>query len=128
MNLNQITIPSINLEKATAFYQKLGLRLIVEAFPSYVRLECIEGDTTLSIHLVEKLPEGEGIYMYFECTDVDETVGKLMREGIEFDELPNDKRWLWREAKLKDPDNNQIILYYAGKNRKDPPWSIRTTT
>ena len=127
MNLNQITIPSLDLEKASAFYQKLGLQLIVESLPNYVRFECMEGDTTFSIHLVEKLPEGEGIYVYFECQDVDETVGKLMRKGIEFEELPNDKRWLWREARLKDPDQNQIILYYAGKNRKDPPWRIKST-
>jgi catechol 2,3-dioxygenase-like lactoylglutathione lyase family enzyme len=127
MNLNQITIPSIDLEKAMEFYQKLGLRLIVQALPKYARFECLEGDATLSVHLVEKLPEGEGIYLYFECMDVDEAVGKLMRKGIEFDELPNDKSWLWREARLRDPDNNQIILYFAGKNRKDPPWRIRTT-
>lgn len=114
----------MNLEKASAFYQKLGLQLIVEALPNYLRFECMQGETTFSIHLVEKLPEGEGIYVYFECADVDETAGRLMREGIEFEELPNDKKWLWREARLKDPDQNQIILYYAGKNRKDPPWRI----
>jgi len=128
MNLNQITIPSLDLEKASAFYQKLGLQIIVEALPDYLRFECVDGDTTFSIHLVEKLPEGEGIYVYFECTDVDEAVGKLMREGIEIEELPNDKSWLWREARLKDPDQNQIILYYAGKNRKDPPWRIEAKT
>lgn len=127
MNLNQITIPSTDLERSSAFYKKLGLQLIVEALPNYVRFECSEGEATFSIHLVELLPKGEGIYLYFECQDVDETVGSLMRKGIEFEELPNDKSWLWREARLKDPDNNQIVLYYAGKNRKDPPWRIKAT-
>lgn len=125
MNLNQITIPSVDLEKSIAFYKKLGLRLIVEALPDYARFECPEGDSTFSIHLVNKLPEGDGIYMYFECDDIDEMAGKLMRKGIGFEELPNDKKWLWREARLKDPDQNQIILYYAGKNRKEPPWRIK---
>jgi len=41
-----------------------------------------------------------------------------------FEELPNDKKWLWREARLRDTDNNQIILFFAGKNRKNPPWRI----
>jgi len=41
-----------------------------------------------------------------------------------FEELPTDKGWLWREARLKDPDNNQLILFYAGDNRKNPPWKI----
>ncbi|MEX0290322.1 MAG: VOC family protein [Flavobacteriaceae bacterium] len=126
MNLNQITVPSTDLEKAIGFYQKLGLQLIVEALPHYVRFECPEGDTTFSVHLVDQLPQGEGIYVYFECEDVDERVGKLMREGINFEELPNDKKWLWREARLKDPDNNQIILFHAGTNRKDPPWRIKS--
>ena len=127
MNLNQITIPSLDLEKASSFYQKLGLRLIVNALPNYVRFECLEGEATFSIHLVEKLAEGEGIYVYFECEDLDTRVGKLLNMGVEFEELPNDKKWLWREARLKDPDQNQIVLYYAGKNRKDPPWKITTT-
>jgi len=26
---------------------------------------------------------------------------------------------------VKDPDGNQLVLYYAGKNRKDPPWKIK---
>ena len=38
--------------------------------------------------------------------------------------MPSDKRWLWREVRLKDPDNNQLILYFAGENRLNPPWRI----
>ena len=40
MNLNQVTIPSLDVEKATSFYKKLGLKLIVDALPKYVRFEC----------------------------------------------------------------------------------------
>ena len=126
MNLNQITVPSLDLEKAIPFYQKMGLQLIVEALPRYARFECPDGDATFSIHLVEELPQGDGVYIYFECDNI-EAVGKLMREGIEFDELPNDKKWLWREARLKDLDENQIILFQAGVNRKEPPWRITTS-
>ncbi len=57
MDLNQITIPSINVAKATEFYQTLGLRLIVDALPRYVRLECPKGNSTFSIHEVETLPK-----------------------------------------------------------------------
>lgn len=31
MNLNQVTVPVTNLERAIAFYQKLGLQLIVHS-------------------------------------------------------------------------------------------------
>ena len=124
MNLNQITVPSRDLEKSIPFYEKLGLKLIVKALPHYARFECPDGDATFSIHQTEKLPSGDGIYVYFECADLDKYVDDLLSKGIEFDELPNDKPWLWREARLKDLDGNQIILYYAAKNRKHPPWKI----
>lgn len=124
MNLNQITVPSLNLEMAIPFYQKLGLNLIVKALPGYARFECPDGASTFSIHEVEKLPQGEGIYVYFECEDLDVRVSKFSKEGIEFDELPSDRPWLWREARLKDPDGNQLILYRAGENRLNPPWRV----
>jgi catechol 2,3-dioxygenase-like lactoylglutathione lyase family enzyme len=124
MNLNQITIPSINLEKATIFYQKLGLRLIVDARPKYVRFECPEGDATFSIHLVEQLPTGEGTSVYFELENLDQKVTDLVAQGITFLEMPEDQSWLWREARLLDPDGNKIILYFAGNNRKNPPWRV----
>ena len=124
MNLNQITVPSLNLDKSIPFYQKLGLDLIVNSSKHYARFECPDGDSTFSIHKVETLPKGDGIYVYFECIDLDEQVNQLIKNGIIFEELPADKTWLWREARLKDPDNNQIILFYGGGNRKNPPWKI----
>ena len=125
MNLNQVTIPSLNVEKATRFYQTLGLQLIVEAFPRYVRFECPDGDSTLSIHLVEKLPSKDNrITLYFEDENLDGLVKNLQSKGITFTNEPEDKRWLWREAHLYDPDENHIILFHAGKNRKNPPWRI----
>ena len=124
MNLNQITVPSLDLTKSIPFYEKLGLQLIVKALPHYARFECPDGDTTFSIHQVKELSQGEGVYVYFECKNLDEYVQNLIKQGIQFEELPNDKRWLWREARLKDRDNNQLILFYGGKNRKNPPWRI----
>ena len=124
MNLNQITIPSLDLTQSIPFYEKLGLQLIVKSLPHYARFVCPDGGATFSIHQVETLPKGEGIYVYFECPDLDEYVNVLLEKGIEFEEMPNDKSWLWREARLKDVDNNQLILYFAGENRLNPPWRI----
>jgi len=125
MNLNQITIPSLDLSKSILFYQNLGLELIVEALPRYARFMCPDGNTTFSIHLVEELPKGGGISVYFETEQLDKKVESLMAAGISFDELPNDKSWLWREARLKDLDGNSLILYFAGENRLNPPWRIK---
>lgn len=124
MNLNQVTVPTKNLIKSIEFYEKIGLKLIIKAIPTYARFECPEGDATFSIHQVDDLPKGNSIMIYFECQNLDTYVAELADKGISFDELPNDKRWIWREARLKDPDQNQLILYYAGKNRKNPPWRI----
>ncbi len=77
MNLNQITIPSLDVKKATEFYKKLGLILIVEAFPRYARFELPEDNATFSIHKVEELPKGSGITIYFEDDNLDELVTGL---------------------------------------------------
>ncbi len=124
MNLNQITVPSIDLTKSIPFYEKLGLKLIVRALPHYARFECPKGNSTFSIHLVEELPKGDGISVYFELDNLDEYVNQLIEKGIEFDELPNDKSWLWREARLKDLDGNKLILFFGGENRLNPPWKL----
>ena len=124
MNLNQVTIPSIDVSKSSEFYKMLGLKMIVDALPRYVRFECPQGDSTFSIHLVDKLPKENGIMIYFENDQMDQLVEALVNKGLKFDELPNDKSWGWREARLKDLDQNQIIIFQAGDYRKNPPWRI----
>lgn len=125
MNLNQVTVPSLDVEKAIQFYEKLELKLIVKSLPDYARFECTDGDSTFSIHRVNELPKGEGVIIYFEDENLDELVSRLLKKGIKFDKKPIDESWLWREASLYDPDGNKIILFYAGKNRKMPPWRVK---
>ena len=124
MNLNQITVPSLDLTKSIPFYKKLGLNLIVKALPNYARFECPDGNSTFSLHQTNELSKGEGIYVYFECENLDEYVENLKQKGVQFDTEPTDEKWLWREARLKDIDGNQLILFYAGENRLNPPWRI----
>ena len=126
MNLNQITVPSLDLTQSIPFYKKLGLKLIVEALPHYARFECPDGNSTFSIHQTDELPKGDGIYVYFECENLDSQVERLKQNGIQFDQEPTDQNWLWREARLKDVDGNQLILFYAGENRLNPPWRIKS--
>lgn len=124
MNLNQITIPATDVPRAVAFYQQLGLRLIVDSSPRYVRFICPDGNTTFSIHHVETLSPNPDLVIYFECEMLDEVVTQLKQQGMVFDADPQDQSWLWREAYLRDPDGNVICLYYAGENRLHPPWRI----
>ncbi|MDA0682604.1 MAG: VOC family protein [Bacteroidetes bacterium] len=124
MNLNQITVPSLDLTKSIPFYEKLGLKLIVKALPHYARFECPNGNSTFSIHKRDKLLKGDGIYVYFECDDLDKKVEEIKQTGIQFDLEPTNQSWLWREARLRDVDGNQLILFYGGENRLNPPWRI----
>lgn len=124
MRLNQITVPVLSVPLAIEFYKKLGLTLIVYTGDHYARFECPDGLATFSLHRVESLPKGTGVTVYFECDDLDKKVKALQELAIVFEELPNDKKWLWREAHLYDPDGNHIVLYYAGKNRRFPDWRL----
>lgn len=122
MRLNQVTVTMPDLEKGWHFYQALGLKPIVDARPHYVRFVCPDGDSTFSLH--QGVNTGSGTTVYFECDNLDETVGRLLRAGVTFSGPPEDKSWLWREAELFDPGGNRVLLYFAGSNRTDPPWRI----
>lgn len=125
MNLNQVTVPSTDVARAVAFYQRLGLTLIVLDLPGYARFECPNG-ATFSVHRNERQSSNGGPVVYFECDDLDETVRRLHAAGVELDTLPQDQPWLWREAYLRDPDGNVICLFHAGRNRRYPPWRLRS--
>ena len=125
MRLNQVTIPSIDVERSVEFYKRLGLIQIVESLPNYARLVCPDGDSTFSVHLVEKVATGEKPVVYFECDDLDQTLTELEQRGVKLDSGPLDQNWLWREAHLRDPDGNVICLYSAGENRLNPPWRLQ---
>lgn len=125
MNLNQVTIYSNKPTESIEFYQKLGLRLIVDSAPRYVRFECPDGNSTLSIHETESDSLSSNIVLYFECENLDEEVKRLKELGLTFESEPVDQLWLWREAYLKDPNGNRICLFYAGENRLNPPWKVK---
>lgn len=129
MNLNQVTIPVLDLERAIVFYRKLGLRLIVHSNDHYARFVCPDPSdeqtaATFSLHVVEELPKGDGSWLYFEVKDVRQTVKELEQKGIVFEEQAIEQSWLWTEARLKDPDGNQLLIYCAGENRLNPPWRL----
>jgi len=126
MNLNQVTLPSTNIERSIKFYTGMGFTLIVES-PHYARFACPSGDSTFSFHLVNETPTHTGVVIYFESENLDSLVTRLASQGYHFDQTPKDERWLWREARLKDPDDNVICLFYAGENRHNPPWRVSTT-
>lgn len=124
MNLNQVTLPALDVAASVAFYRKLGFELIVDA-PHYARFKATVGDATFSVHAVDALHEAPQAVVYFECAALDEQVAALKARGVVFEQDPRDEPWLWREARLRDPAGNVLCLYHAGENRLDPPWRVR---
>jgi catechol 2,3-dioxygenase-like lactoylglutathione lyase family enzyme len=122
MRLNQITIPANGLHDSIIFYQNLGFILIVKN-DHYARLENPSDLSTLPLELRSG---GDGVHVYFECDDLDSEVATLKEKGIVFDNGPSDQAWLWREAWLRDPAGNKLCLYFAGENRRYPPWRLGT--
>ena len=123
MNLNQVTLPALDVAASVAFYRGMGFVQIVDSV-DYARFECPAGDATFSVHAVDSAPRQAGVVVYFECEKLDQQVVALEAAGYEFSTRPKDERWLWREARLTDPSGNVLCLYHAGANRKHPPWRM----
>lgn len=123
MRLNQVTVGSTDPGRSGDFYLALGFRLIVRD-DDYLRFECPEGDATFSVERVVSVPPDEQVTLYFETTDLAETCRTLAAGGITFDREPEEMPWLWKEARLRDPDGHRLCLFEAGNNRRFPPWRL----
>ncbi|CAN5857818.1 hypothetical protein BH20ACI4_BH20ACI4_32510 [soil metagenome] len=125
MNLNQVTIYTHKFLESLAFYKTLGLQIIVDSSPRYVRFKCPDGDSTFSLHETSDNSKCSNIVLYFECENLDKEVSRLKNLGLVFEQELTDQTWLWREACLKDPTGNKICLFFAGENRQNPPWRVK---
>lgn len=125
MKLNHVTLICSNLEKSVEFYKLLGFEQIVYSPPRYARFICPGSDETLSIEVTGENVTVPSAHIFFECETIDSTVVELEAKGIIFDQRPTDMVYLWREARLKDPDGHNIRLFKAGENRLNPPWRLK---
>ncbi len=123
LRLNQVTVTGTDYERSVDFYRRLGLKQIVDNPPDYARFET-SGGVTFSVQIdpEEKIIATTAVYL--ECDDLDERVEQLARSGIPFEHGPRNQPWMWREARLRDPDGNIIFLYKAGEARRFPPWRM----
>jgi catechol 2,3-dioxygenase-like lactoylglutathione lyase family enzyme len=127
MRFNHITLEVADLERSKAFYKTLGLIQIVDSPPRYARFVFPEGDATLSVEVMGDRPDrpADRAQLFFECEALDETVAALKGKGLVFEQEPTDMFYLWREARLRDPDGHALRLYHAGENRLNPPWRLK---
>jgi catechol 2,3-dioxygenase-like lactoylglutathione lyase family enzyme len=125
VRLNHITIAVSELERSVSFYERLGLEVIVHAPPRYARLYVSASDSTLSLEVMPDVKAGSPTFhLYFECENVDQTHLNLSGLGVVFTQPPTDMSYMWREAKLLDPDGYDVRLFSAGENRINPPWRL----
>jgi len=127
IKLNQVTLGSKDIAASITFYQKLGLTVIVDSAPRYVRFEFPRDDggepDTLSLHGVEDDWESgkDWPLVYFEVDDVAAFLKSANIKPVNKVEL---KSYLWTEADILDPSGNRIRIFNAGENRRFPPWRI----
>lgn len=131
MELNQVTLPALDMAASVKFYRTMGFEALVVSGP-YARFKAPVGNSTFSLHAIgtpgptssEPPAEWSKIVVYFECAELDKQVAALKARGIQFMQEPRDEPWAWREARLLDPAGNVICLYHdnAGNSRLYPPW------
>lgn len=122
MRLNHVTLPADDLALSIAFYEALGLQLIVKADPRYARF-AVDSVSTLSIEVTPGGTAGSA-EVFLCCADVDQDHSAAVSRGLMFDWPPTDQSYLWRTAGLRDPAGNRIVLFSAGPNQHYPPWRL----
>lgn len=128
LRLNQITLAATDMAASVSFYTRLGLTLIVDAAPRYVRFEfppTPDGGepATLSLHSApdDWQPPSDYPLVYFEV----ENIAAYLRDA-ELTPLapPEMKSYAWEEADVFDPAGNRLRIFRAGKTRRFPDWRI----
>ncbi len=128
MKFNHVTLIVSDFERSKAFYKALGLIQIVDSPPRYARFRFPHGDSTLSVEVDPSISGSPGAaQVFFECEDVDAAVAASKSKGLKFYQEPTDMFYLWREARLRDPDGHDIRLYKENEHdvRLNPPWKIK---
>lgn len=121
MRLNHVTLPATLLTDSVAFYEAVGLKLIVLAEPRYARFAVDDG-STLSVEVSGGKAEDAEIFLW--CADVDAEVAAAQARGVVFAWGPADQSYLWRTAGVRDPAGNLIVLFTPGVNQHFPPWRL----
>ena len=78
-------------------------------------------------HHAEALAGDTHVELGLECdsaAELDALVERLRGAGYVFEHGPVDQSWQWREARLRDPDGNMLLLFHGGAIRRDPPWKL----
>ncbi len=113
-----VSVPVSDQERARAFYvEKLGLELVLEdaSVPGIHWIQVAPAGAGTSLTLVdwfESMPAGSLRGVVLECDDLEGTYEQLVANGVEVERKLADQPW-GREAVMRDPDGNQLVLQKA---------------
>lgn len=129
LRFNQVTLGALDMAESVTFYKNLGLTLIVDSAPRYVRFEFPAppdgGEpATLSLHEVDDdwTAPPQWPLIYFEVDDIYAFLSAAKISPLTAPEL---KSYAWEEADILDPSGNRIRLFKAGDARRFPDWRIQ---
>lgn len=129
VRLSHVTLQASDIARSRAFYLALGFELIVDEAHYcrfLARVDEGPGDETLSIehHAPPIRPAAQLGLEFSSAAALDAFVAALPGRGVAVAEGPIDRTWLWRDARVFDPDGHEWMLFFAGPNKLDPPWRV----
>jgi catechol 2,3-dioxygenase-like lactoylglutathione lyase family enzyme len=125
LDFNHAMIYSSDVARSLHFYSDLLGFKVVETMDwhgrtVYARLRAPAGTGTIALHMPapgEKLPQTDGMRLYFEVKQLEKLCKSLEAEGVKIKKPPKLMPWGWTHAYLDDPDGHEISLYWAGAKR-----------
>ena len=113
-----VSVPVSDQDRAKAFYtDTLGLRLVRDdaSVPGmrWVQVASPSGGTALTlVTWFDTMPPGSQRGLVLATDDLDGDYQRLRGLGVSFDRPPAQQPWA-KEAVLRDPDGNQLVLQQA---------------
>ena len=116
-NIALVSVPVSDPEQAKAFYvDKLGFELIRDDASTGLHwVQVRPSPASASLMLVnwfESMPAGSLRGLVVRVDDLDAAYDRLASTGVDFQSPPQDRPWA-REAVLRDPDGNELVLQQA---------------
>jgi catechol 2,3-dioxygenase-like lactoylglutathione lyase family enzyme len=112
-----VTLWSARFDETKKLYREiLGLK-VVEENSNFVLFDTKA--SRLAIHRLSKGPKVDRptVELHFEVNDVDEVYGSLMKKGIKFNSVPENKPWGTRAVSFRDPEGFEVEI--IGPRTKD---------
>ena len=122
--LNQVTVTGTNYERSVEFYGRLGLKQIVDSPERVMHVSRPQAASPSQSRSIRKRRSSRRLQSISNVTISTNAWSSSPEAASPSSTAPRNQPWMWREARLRDPDGNIIFFYKAGENRRFPPWRM----